>query len=1487
MSRKPNQFAEQARIAYTYSLPKDHQRVEHKSNIIVYNFLLEVAEKFEAEGRHEDGTCRNAKKACGSVQCCVRRIYDKQCLESLKFVGPALANKVHHSLWAQFPPDPPSQEEQDAWAQALQSRSKSKASATGKSKAAGATPAPAAPSPPVPQEQQQSQTQPRKLPKPYFPRKGTAAYTFLICLFREKARGRPVLSKDELLSMGEDSNLAKEPLRNASAAAEAARGNYHKTYGGWSCMKDLANRDPPLIQKWSNPIKVRLTPEGVELGERLFALAAAHGDIEPLPGVDHNAILLAGGSTDAGAAAAAAATPAAPAAPPAAAAASSRPAAGGSGDPTKAAAKAERRAAVVRRKLAADAAAAAPQPRPCATAVEEVDAGAAAGGPPWPNKGVRQAQAALAKSKGARVAPVAAKSSKASKRALPDDLDDDWRGSRKQAAVPPKGRLPDFDSDDDDMDLPISGRRGRFSAVVPRAAADPVATQDPGLEAPGRHLGGVAAVAAQAAPPVRPKVKRRRDAAGAGPAATPRPGAAARAADLGCVSPLRDAPGVAAPASQPMQPSASPVDLLSPEREPAPPVTAARDVATHDSSGGGGGRAGLTPSGAGGWAGGALAPLPPSSPSPCGWARAPAATPPRFELPPSPSGSPPAAFALPPRSASPWGSPSTSGGRGGAHRHAVDAAPAEQGVPRAAGGSYAAAASARATAAVAAPPAGAQGGASSAVIDLISSDEEDAENAGNAADGVPKPDSAIAAATPEDAAAQQVQSVLQAQQGAAVAPPRAFGLSRPVNARAAEAPAVPCTPSMTHTPPQRAPGPELRSGSAAPASAAAPHHCVTPAVLGRMLGAAPAGTPATRATPAGIRAVPASGCVGACTSAPPVMHALGASPFARAPPPGGSDIQRLQAAAAAWEHACASTPSTLTSRSGASAGGAPGTAGARTGSAGCATHGVGALGGAGLAQHGGSTAACGTHDPPASLCRESVAASNKVTLPRFKPAAPRRDAAVASGVPRSAVASSAAQADAAAVPTRSAPAVAAAAVAQRGGVAGAAPASAAPHRPLGHAESGQRSWVATAIGSQGTAGSQARPPAAASARAPPLAPSSRAAPAAASARAAAPVAAPRSLAASQALGSQCAGSQGLGSQGLGSQFGLGSQGLGSQGLGSQGGSQPVLRRTTTDTWKLATLRVPDPGSGGGDGGAPASLREPPIPPGCLFRDVYDIVTVMDTREKLTLRHGGGQLDAHLAAMQRLGIDVEKRDLPVGDVAWIARCTTATPGGPDVGAEFMTDWVCERKSTSDLVGSIHDSRYDRQKIMMARCGLRVPCYVLEGDPGNLRDSESAVKAVKTASWETEIHSGFKVLRTGRLEDTLMLYGAIQEQLRSLYRSLPRGGRAGAEALPTFAEWHARCKQSMVQTLRDVWTQMLIAAKGVGGETAEAIVRQYPTPISLFRAYDECKAEAEVKGQNAEAACVRLLAVLPVTLTRKIGPSAAGSVYRNLFQLGWHK
>jgi ERCC4-type nuclease len=67
---------------------------------------------------------------------------------------------------------------------------------------------------------------------------------------------------------------------------------------------------------------------------------------------------------------------------------------------------------------------------------------------------------------------------------------------------------------------------------------------------------------------------------------------------------------------------------------------------------------------------------------------------------------------------------------------------------------------------------------------------------------------------------------------------------------------------------------------------------------------------------------------------------------------------------------------------------------------------------------------------------------------------------------------------------------------------------------------------------------------------------------------------------------------------------------------------------------------------------------------------------------------------------------------------------------------VLDRVVERKGGDDLVSSIQDGRYNRQKILMSRCGLHTPCYTVEGDLDSLPSS----KAAKTATFETEIWSG---------------------------------------------------------------------------------------------------------------------------------------------------
>ena len=76
-----------------------------------------------------------------------------------------------------------------------------------------------------------------------------------------------------------------------------------------------------------------------------------------------------------------------------------------------------------------------------------------------------------------------------------------------------------------------------------------------------------------------------------------------------------------------------------------------------------------------------------------------------------------------------------------------------------------------------------------------------------------------------------------------------------------------------------------------------------------------------------------------------------------------------------------------------------------------------------------------------------------------------------------------------------------------------------------------------------------------------------------------------------------------------------------------------------------------------------------------------------------------------------------------------------------GTEFCLDFFVERKNASDLVSSIADRRYDRQKALMLRSGLRTPMYVVEGSLDGIQ-SDSMRKAAKTACCQTEVWAGVR-------------------------------------------------------------------------------------------------------------------------------------------------
>jgi hypothetical protein len=81
-------------------------------------------------------------------------------------------------------------------------------------------------------------------------------------------------------------------------------------------------------------------------------------------------------------------------------------------------------------------------------------------------------------------------------------------------------------------------------------------------------------------------------------------------------------------------------------------------------------------------------------------------------------------------------------------------------------------------------------------------------------------------------------------------------------------------------------------------------------------------------------------------------------------------------------------------------------------------------------------------------------------------------------------------------------------------------------------------------------------------------------------------------------------------------------------------------------------------------------------------------------------------------------------------------------------------------------------------------------------------------------------------------------------------------------------------------------MVLYAAGIGEEAVTAIVAAYPTPISLYRAYEASIKAALRSNGNAVAAARGLLVDLVQGSGQRLGPSKAAVVYDKLFANGWN-
>lgn len=234
------------------------------------------------------------------------------------------------------------------------------------------------------------------------------------------------------------------------------------------------------------------------------------------------------------------------------------------------------------------------------------------------------------------------------------------------------------------------------------------------------------------------------------------------------------------------------------------------------------------------------------------------------------------------------------------------------------------------------------------------------------------------------------------------------------------------------------------------------------------------------------------------------------------------------------------------------------------------------------------------------------------------------------------------------------------------------------------------------------------------------------------------------------------------------------------------------------------------------------LAAPPLANGEQFKDVYEVVLILDDREQFTSRGSRSRkIVENISTQFKIKIDV--RRLLVGDAIWIAR-------NKIIGTEYVLDLIVERKNVEDLQSSIRDNRYRDQKLRLLRCGLKKLIYVIEGDP----NACTAAESIKTACFTTEILEGFDVQRTSGLGETLRKYGYLTQAIDQYHRCMDNE-RSNSRLCPRFKEFIRKCEDLDKMTVSDVFAIQLMQVPQVTEEAAIAILDVYPTLSSLARAY----------------------------------------------------
>ena len=280
---------------------------------------------------------------------------------------------------------------------------------------------------------------------------------------------------------------------------------------------------------------------------------------------------------------------------------------------------------------------------------------------------------------------------------------------------------------------------------------------------------------------------------------------------------------------------------------------------------------------------------------------------------------------------------------------------------------------------------------------------------------------------------------------------------------------------------------------------------------------------------------------------------------------------------------------------------------------------------------------------------------------------------------------------------------------------------------------------------------------------------------------------------------------------------------------------------------------------------------------------YEIIFVLDNREV----YAKNDRDSFGNTLKDKGVRVEVRPLAVGDGLWIAK-------NRKTGDESTLNFIFERKRLDDLAGSIKDGRFREQKTRLEKTGMTHIYYIVEEQMGS--DVSSMAEALVTSMAMATTYSGFHMKRTNSFDETIEFITGLNFLIKRRYSNKtllvlePRGenydllemlkmhraenpDREVVFSYSTFAE---KLNKSSQLTVRDMYIRLLLVVQGIGLDKAVAIADTFPTPQSLFAAFERAH---NITPDGTDCHAVLSWALRDEVGARKVGPALSKRIASN--------